>query len=81
MRVGNITAVAERLRLVRRARRKFLRLAEIDRSLIDPMVDQLAADLGGADEPQPPAKVTRRNASGEDGISPAHPGVPPVDET
>src|SRR5215204_5939722 len=46
MNVGDdIAAVAERLRLVRGARGKFLRLWAIDRSMIDPLVDRLALDL------------------------------------
>ena len=79
--MGSIASVAERLRLVRRARRKFLRLAEIDRALIDPMVDQLAADLVEADDSHPPATTKRGKTRGDEEISPAHPGVPPVDET
>ena len=43
--IGDMADVAERLRLVREARRKFLRLWAIDRSLVDPLVDRLAADL------------------------------------
>ena len=66
--MGDIAAVAERLRLVRRARRKFLRLWEIDRSLIDPLVDHLAADLHGS----PAAGAQQYSAEQAD--------VPPVDE-
>jgi hypothetical protein len=36
-----MAAVAERLRLVRRARRKFLQLWAIDRAVVDPLIDQL----------------------------------------
>jgi hypothetical protein len=43
--IGDIADVAERLRLVREARRKFLRMWAIDRSMVDPLVDRLAADL------------------------------------
>jgi hypothetical protein len=43
--IGDITDVAERLRLVREARRKFMRMWAVDRSMIDPLVDRLAADL------------------------------------
>jgi hypothetical protein len=43
--IGEMADVAERLRLVREARRKFLRMWAIDRSLVDPLVDRLAADL------------------------------------
>ena len=58
--MGDIAAVAERLRLVRRARRKFLRLWEIDQALIGPMVERLAADLGVPEDSQahpPPPPV------------------------
>jgi len=65
--VGDIAAVAERLWLVRRARRKFLRLWEIDRSLIEPLVDQVAADLDSA-------TAGTRQGSAE------HPDSPLVDE-
>ena len=50
--IGDIATVAERLRLVREARRRFLKMWAIDRSLVDPMVDRVAADLG--DDPPPP---------------------------
>jgi hypothetical protein len=64
----DIGAVAERLRLVRRARRKFLRLWAIDRSMIDPLVDRLVIDLGDLPLPQ-------------QSDSAAHPDLPPVDES
>jgi hypothetical protein len=51
--IGDVTEVVERLRLVRQARRKFLRMWAIDRSLVDPLVDRVAADLG-EDPPPPP---------------------------
>ena len=37
----DMAAIAERLRLVRRARRKFLQLWAIDRAMVDPLIDQL----------------------------------------
>lgn len=43
--MADITNVAERLRLVRSARRKFLRMWTIDRVMIDPLVDRVAEDL------------------------------------
>ena len=43
--MGDIAMVAERLRLVRKARRKFLRMWEIEQKLIDPLVERLAEDL------------------------------------
>ena len=47
--MGDIADVAERLRLVRRARRKFLRLWEIDKHMIEPLVDRVAQDLSDPD--------------------------------
>jgi hypothetical protein len=67
---GEIAAVAERLRLVRSARRKFLRLWAIDQSMIEPLVDRVAADLSGPDEG--PEK-------GHPGLE--HPDAPPPDES
>ena len=51
--IGDMADVAERLRLVREARRKFLRMWAIDRSLVDPLVDRLAADLEDPDAVPP----------------------------
>ena len=72
----DIASVAERLRLVRTARGKFLRLWAIDRSMIDPLVDRLVLDLGGFDDPQPPAEA----GAGPDLDSAAHPAAPPADK-
>ena len=47
--MGDMAAVAERLRLVRAARRKFLKMWAIDRALVEPLLDRLAADLSPAD--------------------------------
>ena len=44
-RVGDVAAVAERLRLVRAARRKFLRLWAIEQALVGPLIDRVAEDL------------------------------------
>ena len=52
-----IAAVAERLRLVRGARRKFLRMWAIDHTMIDPLVDRLVVDLGDLPPSQPPAEA------------------------
>ena len=58
--MGDMAAVAERLRLVRAARRKFLKMWAIEQAMVEPLLDRLAADLaplgpepadGGADEP------------------------------
>ena len=77
MNVGDdIAAVAERLRLVRGARGKFLRLWAIDRSMIDPLVDRLAMDLGEIPDPIPLGDV----GTEFDDDSAAHPGPPPVDK-
>jgi hypothetical protein len=54
--VRDMAAVAERLRLVRAARRKFLRLGAIEQAMVEPLLDRLAADLGAAGDgpaPQP----------------------------
>ena len=68
---GEIASVAERLRLVRVARRKFLRLWAIDQSMIEPLVDRVAADLN-----------TPGNGDAEKGPASAeHPSPPPVDES
>jgi hypothetical protein len=50
--------VAEQLRLVRRASRRFLRLWTIDQAMVEPLVDRLADDLerSGA-EPRGPAAM------------------------
>ena len=50
----DLAELAERLRLVRRARRKFLKLWAIERALVEPGVERLAADLVGADLPDVP---------------------------
>ena len=80
----DIAAVAERLRLVRGARGKFLRLWAIDRSMIDPLVDRLALDLGAIPDSQPPAEASA-NAETQTTVdfphdSAAHPTPPPVDK-
>ena len=52
---ADLATVAERLRMVRQARRKFLKMWAIDRSLVDPLVDRLAADLGTLPDAKPAA--------------------------
>ena len=69
---NDIGTVAERLRMVRQARRKFLKLWAIDRSLIDPLVDRLAEDLRTAPPSQPAAA-----APGLDPDGAASPPSPP----
>ena len=49
--VGDMAAVAERLRLVRAARRKFLNLWAIDQALVEPLLDRMAADLAPVEAP------------------------------
>ena len=78
--MGDIAAVAERLRLVRRARRKFLRLWEIDQTLIGPMVERLAADLGATPEGQDP-ETRHPETQSPAADSPAHNPAPPADES
>jgi hypothetical protein len=46
--VGDLAAVAERLRLVRAARRKFMKMWAIDQALVEPLLDRLAADVAPA---------------------------------
>ena len=41
--------VAERLRLVKRASRRFLRLWAVDQAMVEPLLDRLAADLASAE--------------------------------
>ena len=65
--VKDMAAVAERLRLVRAARRKFLRMWAIDQALVSPLLDRLAADLAPAESP---------GADGATEGEPAH-GAPP----
>jgi hypothetical protein len=74
---GDIAAVAERLRLVRGARRKFLRLWAIDRSVIDPLVDRLAVDLADSTVSGPHAGS---DAGPEEQDPATHRDAPPVDE-
>jgi hypothetical protein len=82
MNVGeDIVSVAERLRLVRGARGKFLRLWAIDRSMIDPLVDRLALDLMDTSISHPPAEAGPGPAgqTGQDSVT--HPDAPVVDES
>ena len=44
----DMAAVAEQLRVVRSAGRRFFRLWAIERAMVDPMVERLAADLAAA---------------------------------
>ena len=74
---GEIASVAERLRLVRRARRKFLRLWAIDQSMIEPLVDRVAEDLSDADGFDPGAD----GPPGKGDAPSEYPGAPPVDES
>jgi len=43
--MGDLAGIAERLRVVKRAHRRFLRLWDIERALIDPLVERVAAEL------------------------------------
>jgi hypothetical protein len=47
--VRDLAEVAERLRLVRQARRKFLRLWAIDQTLVEPLLDRVVADVLSTD--------------------------------
>ena len=69
--MGDMAAVAERLRLVRAARRKFLRMWAIDQALLTPLLDRLAEDLApAADSP----------VDGADAIGPVHDDPPGADK-
>jgi hypothetical protein len=85
---GDLASVADRLRLVQEARRKFLRLWAIDHSMIDPLVDRLVVDLFNLPPSQPPSQPPAEAGAGagwqEDWAeqdSAAHPDAPPVDES
>jgi hypothetical protein len=62
--VREIAAVAERLRTVRAARHKFLRLWAIDQAMVEPLVDRIARDLAqdGAGTGPDPAHGPRPRA-------------------
>ena len=77
----DIAAVAERLRLVRGARGKFLRLWSIEQSMIDPLVDRLALDLIDLPLSQPPAEAGAGPAGQAKQDSVTHPDAPVVDES
>jgi hypothetical protein len=47
--VRDMADVAERLRLVRRASRRFLRLWAVDQAMVEPLLDRLADDLASAE--------------------------------
>ena len=64
--MGDLAAVAERLRLVRAARRKFLKMWAIDQALVEPLLDRLCEDL-------PPTDPTPGG--------PVHDGPPRADKT
>ena len=70
--VSDMAAVAERLRLVRAARRRFLRMWTIDRTMVDPLVDRLAADLSDG---------TDSMKAGDGVTAPPHPEAPLADES
>jgi len=51
--MGDLADIAKRLRVVKLAQRQFLRLWDIERAFIDPLVERVAADLdaqGNGDE-------------------------------
>jgi len=43
--MGDLAGIAERLRVVKLARRRFLRLWNIERAFIDPLLERVAAEL------------------------------------
>ena len=75
---ADIATVAERLRMVRQARRKFLKMWAIDRSLVDPLVDRLAADLGDFPDSDPPPEASAEAPESAPASAP-EPGGDPAD--
>lgn len=63
----DLAAVAKLLRDVRLAKRRFVRLAAVERAMIDPMLDRVARDLESV--PHPPGW----GDNGVDGV----PGINP----
>ena len=72
--MGDMAAVAERLRMVRAARRRFLKLWAIEQAMVEPLLDRLAADLAPV-EPVP-AEGPADGPAGD----PVHGGPPPADK-
>ena len=72
--MGDMAAVAERLRLVRAARRKFLKMWAIEQAMVEPLLDRLAADLAPID---PAPADTPAEGPADD---PVHGGSPPADK-
>lgn len=70
--MGDMAAVAERLRLVRAARRKFLRMWAIDQALVTPLLDRLADELA-------PELAPAEGPAG-DAVEPVHDDPPGADK-
>ena len=46
--MGDLAGIAERLRVVKLAQRRFLRLWDIERAFIEPLLERVAAELDGS---------------------------------
>ena len=46
--MGDLAGIAQRLRVVKLAQRRFLRLWDIERAFIDPLIERVAAELDGS---------------------------------
>jgi hypothetical protein len=46
--MGDLAGIAQRLRAVKLAQRRFLRLWDIERAFIDPLIERVAAELDGS---------------------------------
>ena len=62
----DLSVVVENLRLVHRARRRFMELWAVEKDVINPVLDRVADDLQGVAAPQ--------DADGEFGLNPS--GLP-----
>jgi len=77
---SNLASVAERLRIVKDAQRRFLRLWGIEQAMIEPLIDRVAADVeqhadvdAELDDGQP-----GQSAGLYDGLDGWPPGGPPA---
>ena len=63
----DLTNVAETLRQVQKARRRFMELWQLEKDYIDPMLDRMADDLQGISFPAALADDDPSTGSGEAG--------------
>ena len=78
--MGDMAAVAERLRLVRAARRKFLKLWAIDQALVEPLLDRMAADLAPVEVPAEAPVEAPIDAADDEVGDEVHDRPPPADQ-